>query len=1555
LDRVTEEKQPDIYTPANLVTKVAYTYHDITNPRSVHKRSYLNAATSTDSYTYLDGFDRVIQERQEAEDSNYFSIKDYSYNKVGLLESESLPYFSTGTSTTAATTTTALFYAHSYDPLQRITISVNAVGTTTSAYDQWTLTVTDALGNAKDLYKDAYDNLVQVDEHNGTSTYTTNYEYDLNGNLIQIEDALDNIRNFTFDGLGRLLTSQDLHASEDSNYGTTTNAYDDSGNLTQKIDPAGQIVNYTYDDINRVLTENYTGQTGTEIEYGYDWCAEGEGRLCTATSTDAVTNYTYNALGLVETEAKTINSNNYETGYDYDQQGNLTLIAYPDNSEVKYEYNTAGLLETVSEKEAGGTEYGYLVSDIDYNPLGQITYRQANNSTETYYTYDPSELYRLVNKTTTGPIIEEGEKMMSGGGGDYEKAAIVKGLSVPEQYLSENLAYETADGSVLLYNLKEQPGKRTADSKTWLTGWDKDGKATYIGRFYGGQINYFDKVTGQYEDIDTTLVDKLTYWEMNKAAYSARIERTLKENFATFENQGQELYFSLTAYPKDTVGAVKTAYDTEWANKEAVYADALGKGIDIEVGLDNESLEKYVVIDSLESLGDLSSMEYYEIPFLLTSNQKIDLKAEDKLLSKEATITTSDMVEITDDEGVTSYIWAPYAQDDSGSFEGSTRIQIEYKLTDDGILLTKKLPVEWLKEAKYPVRTDASVSYYAGNGDGNVGNTGAYTTWATVRNAGTGNAVNYSGQQGYMTYMYGWDSQATAYLYRGFMPIDTSGLGEDISIASATLHLYNNDKDPNPTGNSDYIDIVQTSQAATSSLCTADYDAVGSVSGGTISINDMTLNQYNSYALSTTGLAWISKTGYTMLGFRNHSDLSDTQPTYDQTYQAGCRQSEYTGTTSDPYLMVYYTIDGIPTAPTGLLTEGETNPTNVSDQTPEFSAIYNNPDSPNGAIYSRIQVATSSAYWDHPLWDSGKAPMATTSEGTRSPNISYGSSTPLEFDGATYYWRIKFWDTLDQEGAWSDSGDYFQMSVAAITGLQNLTYTYDKAGNIIKIEDNSETNADKAAEPITLGVEYVYDDLYRLISASTTNTLLAYGYLETYDYNAIGNITNKSDQGNFTYSGAGFLNPHAVSQIAAQSLTYDNNGNLTNDGTWVHGWTYNNRLASSTNGSVDLTYAYDHTGQRVKLDNGSSLFIYPNKYYNIDTSSGTTTKHIFTPTGELIATVILDGFSTTTHYLHTDHLGGSSVITDENGQPVQVLDYYPFGDIRLNEQEDAFDEQRKFTGHEYDDATELNYMLERYQSPDIGRFISKDTWEGNLLDPQSLNKYSYSRNNPIIYIDPSGNSYVKLAFGVGSKLLGFIGTALMVKDFFNYGAIEESPSAEQVMSESYIKSGENQGDKTAEVHPNNQPENQPPKEPSSSDHTNMSVTPSEEQDKTPGTTPSNSGFMGAVGSTGIKAGDSFGELGTVVESKAGKITGFIREGSKRPFHGLDQAITRGVTTDVLKETVANPSVVLKQAGGNILYLTKQAAVVLNEAGKVVTTYAANLFKSNIKNIIKLIK
>jgi YD repeat-containing protein len=70
------------------------------------------------------------------------------------------------------------------------------------------------------LVRDAYENLVSVLEYNDGEIYTTNYGYDALQNLTSITDALANVRSFTYDGLSRRLTAQELHDVADGTFGT---------------------------------------------------------------------------------------------------------------------------------------------------------------------------------------------------------------------------------------------------------------------------------------------------------------------------------------------------------------------------------------------------------------------------------------------------------------------------------------------------------------------------------------------------------------------------------------------------------------------------------------------------------------------------------------------------------------------------------------------------------------------------------------------------------------------------------------------------------------------------------------------------------------------------------------------------------------------------------------------------------------------------------------------------------------------------------------------------------------------------------------------------------------------------------------------------------------------------------------------------------------------------------------------------------------------------------------------------------------------------------------
>ena len=168
----------------------------------------------------------------------------------------------------------------------------------------------------------------------------------------------------------------------------------------------------------------------------------------------------------------------------------------------------------------------------------------------------------------------------------------------------------------------------------------------------------------------------------------------------------------------------------------------------------------------------------------------------------------------------------------------------------------------------------------------------------------------------------------------------------------------------------------------------------------------------------------------------------------------------------------------VPNAPTSLLLDGESNPTNILNLTPTFSAIFSDPDSADKGAHYQIQVNTSSEFNGTSLWDSGQVAFANEiTNGTRIPDISYGGSA-LSF-GNTYYWRIKFWDNLGAEGVWSATAQFTTLGIPATPTvgvalpsinsiLWNFTYSsgtedgvklYDDSDNLIKTCVGSSINS----------------------------------------------------------------------------------------------------------------------------------------------------------------------------------------------------------------------------------------------------------------------------------------------------------------------------------------------------------------------------------------------------------------------------------------------------------------------------------------------------------------
>ena len=118
-----------------------------------------------------------------------------------------------------------------------------------------------------------------------------------------------------------------------------------------------------------------------------------------------------------------------------------------------------------------------------------------------------------------------------------------------------------------------------------------------------------------------------------------------------------------------------------------------------------------------------------------------------------------------------------------------------------------------------------------------------------------------------------------------------------------------------------------------------------------------------------------------------------------------------------------FTMNYKPNQPSSLETESLTNPGQVIDTTPEFTAIYVDTNSGDTSVYYRIEVNTASDFLGTSMWDSTKTEFPSPiTNGDRSSEISY-SGTTLEWS-STYYWRIKLWDNYDAESDWSATAQF---------------------------------------------------------------------------------------------------------------------------------------------------------------------------------------------------------------------------------------------------------------------------------------------------------------------------------------------------------------------------------------------------------------------------------------------------------------------------------------------------------------------------------------------------
>jgi RHS repeat-associated protein len=159
-------------------------------------------------------------------------------------------------------------------------------------------------------------------------------------------------------------------------------------------------------------------------------------------------------------------------------------------------------------------------------------------------------------------------------------------------------------------------------------------------------------------------------------------------------------------------------------------------------------------------------------------------------------------------------------------------------------------------------------------------------------------------------------------------------------------------------------------------------------------------------------------------------------------------------------------------------------------------------------------------------------------------------------------------------------------------------------------------------------------------------------------------------------------------------------------------------------------YYYDGDGKRVKKD-----------------STTETTIFLYDAGGKLV-----EEYSTKLSqepqvaYLTSDSLGTPRINTGAGGAVIARHDYHPFGEEISTSQRTSginydSDEIRKtFTGYEHDEESDLDFAQARYYQKTHGRFTTTDPLlsSGNVSNPQTWNRFTYTLNNPVGIVDPTG-------------------------------------------------------------------------------------------------------------------------------------------------------------------------------------------------------------------------
>jgi len=337
---------------------------------------------------------------------------------------------------------------------------------------------------------------------------------------------------------------------------------------------------------------------------------------------------------------------------------------------------------------------------------------------------------------------------------------------------------------------------------------------------------------------------------------------------------------------------------------------------------------------------------------------------------------------------------------------------------------------------------------------------------------------------------------------------------------------------------------------------------------------------------------------------------------------------------------------------------------------------------------------------------------------------------------------------------------------------QDWQYEFDRASNITAIRDLRTPDETAGWSPSPADQDYSYDALYRLVRNRSVyaedQPLRPHDQTWSYDY--LGNMTDWRDlDGNgdahfFDRSLGAIENgvdtdpavrPDALVRADLDALNfltteYNASGDMemldvTKSGViQEHRYTWDavHRLATAEVDGVPSSFAYDYADQRRVKDEDGAVTLYVSESFEL--RGGVSTKWLRVGTQRLLRVSTEDDLDDVSFYL-TNHLGTTSVVIDEAGDPRSASTTLPYGTVESEVLADpGFRAFYRFTGKERDEKTGLDYFGARYYASALGRWLGPDPLMREAPHKDAFggttrgNHYAYGVASPIRIVDPSG-------------------------------------------------------------------------------------------------------------------------------------------------------------------------------------------------------------------------